>query len=287
MVSRQLIVGMPGSGKTTFIAALRHLLNANRVPTALVFDGFTDSERHLNRLEERWLACEEVDHTPAISNAWPILRLKDTATGNTASIAIPDISGEAFRQIAVTGRCRRSIYEAMVESSGLLLFTNADQATDNTMIVDEVRLAGELGGDEIGGGADDVGAPASFDPEKMPEETNLVELLQVMNRRPLSPSQRLLAVMVSAWDVVQATNVEPEEWLMMNRPMLWRYATSNPDLWPLRVYGVSAQGGKFPAQRVELQALEPSLRIKMIGPEATQHDLTVPIHWVLGALPVV
>lgn len=194
MVSRQLIAGMPGSGKTTFIAALRHLLNANRVPTSLVFDGFTDSEKHLNRLEEKWLACEEVDHTPAISNAWPTLRLKDTATGNTASIAIPDISGEAFRQIAVTGRCRRSIYEAMVESSGLLLFTNADRATDNTMIVDEVRLAGELGADEMGGGADDVGAPASFDPEKMPEETNLVELLQIMNRRPLSSSQRLLAV---------------------------------------------------------------------------------------------
>ena len=89
MVSKQLIAGMPGSGKTTFIAALRHLLNASRVPTSLVFDGFTDSEKHLNRLEERWLACEEVDHTPAISNAWPILRLKDTATGNGASIAIP------------------------------------------------------------------------------------------------------------------------------------------------------------------------------------------------------
>ena len=287
MVSRQLIAGMPGSGKTTFIAALRHLLNASRIPTSLVFDGFTDSEKHLNRLEEKWVACEEVDHTPAISNAWPILRLKDTATGNAASIAIPDISGEAFRQIAATGRCRRSIYEAMVESSGLLLFTNADRATDNTMIVDEARLAEELGGDEMGGGAGDVGAPASFDPEKMPEETNLVELLQVMNRRPLSSRQRLLAVIVSAWDVLQPTDVEPEAWLRMNRPMLWRYATSNPDLWTLRVYGVSAQGGSFPAQREKLQVLEPSHRIQVIGPGASPHDLTVPIHWVLGGLPVV
>ena len=150
MITSQLIAGMPGSGKTTFIAALRHILNANRVQTSLVFDGFADSEGHLNRLEERWLACEEVDHTPARSNAWPILRLKDAATGNTASVAIPDVSGEAFRQIAATGRCRRSIYEAMVESSGLLLFTNADRAPDNTMIVDEARLALELGGDDDG-----------------------------------------------------------------------------------------------------------------------------------------
>ena len=287
MVSRQLIAGMPGSGKTTFIAALRHLLNANRVPTSMVFDGFADSEKHLNRLEEKWLACEEVDRTPAISNAWPILRLKDTATGNTASIAIPDISGEAFRQIAITGRCRRSIYDAMVESSGLLLFTNADRAADNTMIVDEVGLAGELGGDEVGGGGDDMGGAARFDPEQMPEETNLVELLQVMNRRPLASRQRLLAVMVSAWDVLQSTNVEPEEWFQMNRPMLWRYTTSNPDLWTLRVYGVSAQGGKFPAQREKLQVLEPSRRIQVIGREVKEHDLTAPIHWVLGGRPVV
>ena len=115
MVSRQLIAGMPGSGKTTFIAALRHLLNANRVPTSLVFDGFTDSEKHLNRLEERWLTCEEVDHTPAISNAWPILRLKDTATGNTASIEIPDISGEAFRHIASVDRSFRALRLRLIE----------------------------------------------------------------------------------------------------------------------------------------------------------------------------
>ena len=69
--------------------------------------------------------------------------------------------------------------------------------------------------------------------------------------------------------------------------MLWRYSTSNPDLWTLRVYGVSAQGGKFPAQRVELQALEPSLRIKMIGPEATQHDLTVAYSLGPRCVPVV
>ena len=50
------------------------------------------------------------------------------------------------------------------------------------------------------------------------KKTNLVELLQVMNRRPLSPSKRLLAVMVSAWDVVQPTDVNPEEWLRSEPP---------------------------------------------------------------------
>ncbi len=50
-MKRQLIVGMPESGKSTFIAALRHLLLSGAVSTELELTGLSDEERHLNSLE--------------------------------------------------------------------------------------------------------------------------------------------------------------------------------------------------------------------------------------------
>ena len=280
MTSKQLIVGVSGSGKTTFIAALRHLLLARKVQTMLSLDRLADSERHLNRLEERWVQCQKMDHTPLNSNAWVVFHLKDRLTGDVTLVEVPDLSGEAFRQIAATGHCKRALYEAMAEVSGVLLFTNADRPTDRLLIYEESQVADALGEHETESSTE-LGAQEPFAPEKMPEEVQLVEVLQSMNRRPLRPRKRFLAVLVSAWDVV-SPNVSPCEWIKKNRPMLWRYATSNPEFWTVRYYGVSAQGGELPGQRDELlRASEPSDRVRVVGPEVAEHDLTTPIAWIL------
>ena len=280
MTSKQLIVGVSGSGKTTFIAALRHLLVAQKVETMLSLDRLADSEGHLNRLEERWVQCQKMDRTPLNSNAWVVFHLKNRLTGDITLVEVPDLSGEAFRQIAATGYCNRAIHEVMAEVSGVLLFTNADRPSDRLLIDDESQVADALGEDEVESSTE-LGAQGPFAPEKMPEEVQLVEVLQSMNRRPLRPRKRLLAVLVSAWDLVSA-NFSPNEWIKKNRPMLWRYATSNPEFWTVRFYGISAQGGELPTQRDELlRASEPSDRIRVVGPETKEHDLTTPIAWIL------
>ena len=250
MTSKQLIVGVSDSGKTTFIAALRHLLVANKVETILCLDRLADSEGHLNHLEERWVQCEKMDRTRLRSNAWVEFHMKNRSTGDTTSVVVPDLSGEEFRQIAASGRCKRTIHEAIVEASGLLLFTNVNRPQDRLLIDDEAQIAGGLGEDESGA-LTDLGAQQPFDPEKMPEEVQLVEVLQIMNRKPLQPRKRLLAVLLSAWDLVTA-NANPDGWLRNNRPMLWRYLTSNEDYWTVRIYGISAQGGELPECRDEL-----------------------------------
>ena len=253
---------------------------AQKVETMLSLDRLADSERHLNRLEEHWVQCQKMDHTPLNSNAWVAFHLKNRLTGDITLVEVPDLSGEAFRQIAATGHCKQAIHEAMAEVSGVLLFTNADRPSDRLLIDDESQVADALGEDEVESSME-LGAQEPFAPEKMPEEVQLVEVLQSMNRRPLRPRKRFLAVIVSAWDLVSA-NLNPNEWLRKNRPMLWRYATSNPDFWTVRIYGVSAQGGELPRQQDELlRASEPSDRVQVVGPEAREHDLTTPIAWIL------
>jgi hypothetical protein len=123
----------------------------------------------------------------------------------------------------------------------------------------------------------------SFKSSEIPEEAKLVELLQAMNRHPMKAKARRLAVVISAWDVVRVEESEdPPVWLERHRPMLSQYLLHNSDTWDVRVYGVSAQGGEIPREQADLRKIQtPGERIKILGPDASGHDLTMIVHWLM------
>lgn len=300
-----LVVGMPNSGKSTFIAALRHLLVADEVAIDLCSVELSENESHLNRLENRWLDCEEMERTKPATEGWVELKVQDKRTSEQLTLHIPDLRGEAFEQPACIGQCDADLFGALAEADGILLFTNADREDDTLLIDDLIDILGQdgLDDDECGeapeaahdssgesaGGIDE--SPVEpvenpFKPEKMPEEVKLVEFLQVANRRPLAGRPRKLAVILSAWDVVTqngtAEGVTPQYWFETRRPMLAQFIAANADLWDARVYGVSAQGGKLPQDKGTLKQVRvPSERIKIVGHGAAAHDLSAPLRWML------
>lgn len=211
-MKQQLIVGMPSSGKSTFIGALRHLLVANEVETELELTELADDERHVNRLENDWLECREFQRTKPATEGWVEFRVRNRKTGAEASLSIPDLRGETFEQPLCSGRCQQPVYEALSAADGLLLFTNADRADDSGLISD----LNDLIGDEP---AEPSIPAAKFNPDDMPEEIKIVELLQMVNRRPLRGRRRRIAIIVSAWDVVPKGS-EPLQWFSQRRPVL-------------------------------------------------------------------
>lgn len=263
---------MPGSGKSTYIAALRHLLVAQVVPTELQLTGLADEERHLNRLESEWLRCEEVDRTKPATEGWVELHVRNRNSELASTLTIPDLRGETFEQPLCAGTCHPDLYEAVKRSDALLVFTNADREDDATMIADL--------GDLLSPAHHDGEASTLFRPEDMPEEAKLVEFLQMANRRPFRAKRRKLAIAISAWDVVSA-EMTPDHWFAENRPMLDQFLHHNNALWQTRFYGVSAQGGRLPRDRRKLgQIKEASRRIKLVGHGADPHDLTAPLNWL-------
>jgi GTPase SAR1 family protein len=269
----QLIVGMPASGKSTFIAALRHILVADECPSALELVALADNETHLNRLEREWLQCQVIDRTKPSSEGWVEFNVRDRLSGIESVLRMPDLRGEAFEQPACIGKCDPRVHDVLVSSDGILLFTNADRSDDSVLISD-------LG--DLFAGEGDVQPPPKFIPENMPEEVKVVEFLQVANRRPRRSKQRRLAVLISAWDVV-GNAPDPAEWLMQHRPMLEQFLRTNPELWETRVYGVSAQGGRLPDDRLRLEGIAcPTSRISVVGHGAGNHDLTAPIRWLMS-----
>jgi len=273
-MTRQLIVGMPESGKSTFIAALRHLLLSGTISTELTLTRLADEERHLNDLETDWLELKEVQRTKPATEGWVEFHVKDAASGTESVLLVPDLRGETFEQPACSGLCQDHLYEAVIDASGIALFTSAEREDDALMISDLGDLLddrGEVAFNEAG----------SFDPYGMPEEVKIVEFLQMANRRPLLPKRRRVALMASAWDVIPSGRT-PEAWLTEKRPMLAQFLQYNPELWDLRVYGVSAQGGRLPQDRKRLKSMKPAERIRIVGHGAKPHDLTAPLRWLAG-----
>lgn len=273
---RQLIVGMPASGKSTFIAALRHLLIADEVATELELTTLSDDESHVNALEADWLACREVQRTKTATEGWVEFRVRNRATGAEAVLSVPDLRGETFEQPLCAGRCNRELYDALGDADALLLFTNADRPDDASLISDFNDMLDDV---ELSAGRKQK--PVPFDPMAMPEEAKIIEFLQMANRRPLRQRLRRIGIVISAWDVVSG-GVTPEEWFAEHRPMIDQFLSNNADLWELRLYGVSAIGGKLPRDRKKLDRMKPSERIILVGEQTAAHDLTSPLSW-LGA----
>jgi Double-GTPase 1 len=303
-MNRKLVIaGMPESGKSTFIAALRHLLVSQDVPTALVATRLSDAEKHLNRLENEWIACEKVERTKQTVEEWVSLFVRREDDLAEAEIVVPDFSGEAFRRPAATGHCSTAVAAMLLDIDGMLLFTNADRGVDDVRIEqfadlladdnalrDVNAVPGDMPARDDAPAKRDASRPngtepddsVAFDPRNMPEEPLLVEMLQILNRPPRAPKERMIAIVVSAWDEVDESDLAPEDWLKRNRPMVWQYLRSNTALWKVRVYGVSAQGGRLPQDKEALQGKVPGHRVQIIGYGARPHDLTAPIEWLMA-----
>ena len=93
-----LLVGLPESGKTTFVAALWHVIASREVEGALALEILDAPTDHLNELRGRWLRFEETFRTS--SNAEKIATIKIRAgEGNTTTdIVIPDLAGESIQR---------------------------------------------------------------------------------------------------------------------------------------------------------------------------------------------
>lgn len=279
MTSQQhSIIGLPGSGKTTFLAALWHLLDAGEVSSKFVLDKLVGDHTHLNAIVDAWRKCEEVPRTSMAAEARVSIHVKEAATGKQAILHFPDFSGESFEHQLSSRSCTQEYIDGLEGPGGILLFVTADRPSDGMSIVDVAQM---------GAGSMVVELPEThieWSSELVPAQVNLVELLQFLQRRPFSRTVRRVAVVVSAWDVVQEPRLEPGQWLCRELPFLYQFLISNSSSFVFEVYGVSAQGGNVKsARRRELAQQTPSTRIQCVGFNTDPHDLTSPIAWLMSS----
>lgn len=281
-----VIIGLPSSGKTTFLAALWHLINARDVPTKLRFGGLRVGDAtHLNAIASRWRDAKVQERTAVTGTRLVTMNLLDE-TDLPVRVTFPDTPGEAYRQMWEDRDCDPQI-AAAISAGGVLLFVHADNIRAPQWVVDEVALSRALG---LEIPADNEVAP--WHARLAPTQVQLVDLLQLLRTAPLDAGPRRLAIMLSAWDKAAEEGLTPDAYLAAKLPLLSQYLRRSSDGWKYEVFGVSAQGGDYDPADEELppvpeaEALrkldQASTRIRLVGAHAETHDLTVPLEWVIG-----
>ncbi len=299
-------MGLPESGKTTFLAALWHLLTNKKVLVRLSLEKLAAEEAtYLRAIATRWTQAKKQERTVHSGNRTVKLTLKSEG-GDVFDLTFPDIAGEAFSQMWEMRECTTEVADAL-RAAGVLLFIHVDKIKSPGWIADDAALAEGL--DAAPAEADVDAAPhapaeapaeaagegktdgtVNWKPESSPTQVQLVDMLRCLQVPPLNVGPRKLAVVLSAWDKVEDEEVSPEQFLELHLPLLHQYLTHGLTAgWSHRTFGVSAQGAEYDvvggapsAEADRMRDMElPSQRIKVVVGDTISHDLTEPVNWLL------
>src|SRR5260221_701520 len=119
--NRVLLIGLPGTGKTSFLAALWYLVQHPQIASRLRLDRLDGDSKHLNKISDAWASYEPVPHTQMDSETEVFMILKD-GTGKTLTLAFPDMSGESFNLQWTTRQFTEGYDKFLQTASGGILF---------------------------------------------------------------------------------------------------------------------------------------------------------------------
>ncbi|QIT30728.1 TRAFAC clade GTPase domain-containing protein [Raoultella terrigena] len=271
------IIGMPGSGKTTYLAALWHLLTSNEVNSKFILNRLVGNRVYLDKIADLWQKCEEVPRTSLAAETKVSIDVKESHTGKNALLNFPEFSGESFELQIASRKCKKDYVEGLNGDGGILLFVTADKITDGLSIRDVAPVNQSQNITEV------TDEHTEWDHKMVPSQVSLVELLQFLQNKPFKIVNRKLSIIISAWDVVEAQSLSPLKWLEREYPLLFQFLMNNRDYFNFRIFGISAQGGDVTSDsRNELALKVPSKRITCIGEDTEPHDLTSPIAWLMS-----
>ena len=139
-----VILGLPSSGKTTYLAALWHLVLERDVETRLKFDRLRKGDNtYLNKIALRWRSATIQERTSISGGGLVSMDLK-AVTGDIVNITFPDLPGEAYRDMWETRTCTNEVGEAL-QVPYVLLFIHGDNIAAPLWVIEEAELTRRMG----------------------------------------------------------------------------------------------------------------------------------------------
>ncbi len=280
-----LLLGLPNTGKTTFIAALWYYVRSDAATKSLILNSLEKGEHeYLNKISMEWLSFEKVPRTnPGVIE--PVLmNLKNVKTGEIILLDIPDFSGEIFREHFDNREWSKELFELFDEIVGTLIFINPnDHKNRPALVSDAIEAAAILG--EVPPLINDLSKLIPWDSTHTSNQVKLVEHLQMISYYKDEILPMKIGIIISAWDKVEdikEPKVYPEEWLKLHLPLLYQYLTTNQSNFICEYFGISAQGVDYDDKDGinELFDVPAEDRICVKQGNNIFNDIAQPISWV-------
>lgn len=287
---RFVILGLPASGKTTFLAAFWHLMDSAEVECALTLDTVEGDLSYLNMIAEAWRTFKKVPRTSQVGDMDVAINVRSTVNSEKAKLIFPDLGGETFDTQVETRRCKQDFVDGFSDDDGIMLFVSANTKEDYLSVVElNDRLPPDEGTDLAEVAQDEKNeAEKSSDlvewaPKMLPEQVRIVQILTDLLRQPFFWRRRRLAFIISAWDLVEPSDRLPMDWLETNLPLVHQFLMSNKQAFETKIFGVSAQGFDLADEKAVNNASvdDPSKRINIVAEDSSGCDLSAPIVWLM------
>lgn len=277
-VKKCFIMGLPEAGKTTYLAALWYVLNDTK-DSSLKIKQYTGDHSYLVDISKKWANIEEIPRTKPEFEKQSIELLLVNNQNENVALAFPDLSGESFQHQYEKREVKIEHAEFIKDSSGVLLFIHPDKIKE-PWLISEVPACLREGKSE-----EDKRESKPRNPiEDDPTQVQLVELLQFLTY--IRSDQTIqMCIIISAWDKVEAINpeIKPEILIKEKMPLLWQYVKSNPEIFNVTYFGISAQGDELKESEKLLEYTNPSDRIKVIDKDGNKSkDIALPISWIMS-----
>ena len=277
MEKKCFIAGMPGAGKTTYIAALWDIIKRNGGGLELQFSTSPENTSYLNEIWEYWVSMKKIERskTPAPDNI--TINVKKTAVNEELALEIPDFMGEQFQKI-IDHTLPDTIKKWIEQSDRMLYLINNLNDTLKDDIEDEDAQSSE----EKDRNKEREEA-LRLAPEKMMQASqNMMVLKYIYNHAKM----KKVAVGLSAWDVKMTGGKTPEEFLKHRSPALYNFIKLHFN--ECVFFGVSAQGFDYKdtaAKANEMQEkTRKSNRAFIVFDKETDPspDLTKPLNYLIS-----
>lgn len=300
------MLGLPESGKTSFLAAFVYYIDAEIEEKRLTQSSLSSNTSYISMIRQSWLKVNKPERTKTSAsrnkNTTAEVYLLDKITRENITLLIHDNFGEAYESQFIHRFLDSDYVDMIRDSSGMILFIHPETIKYPTLIEDlqpafnmEEEVNNMFEGDEEGGlesppqnRADEssVEQIAPFQIEETPTAVVLVDILDAnisfVRQKPVD-----LAVVISAWDVVSASpeEISPLKWIELNLPLLYQYLVSNREIINFKTFGISAVGGDLSNMEVAeaLRKLnEPMDRVIIVEDETTHKNIASPLEWIVN-----
>lgn len=266
MVTKFFIVGLPESGKTTFLGALAFTLtNSLSGKNKYEIDKINEFE-YMNGLADVWSSCENIGRTNNGIYEKTTLYLKNQC-GDAIELIIPDQSGEEFERVISSREMTQVMYDDIINCDKILVFINPNTMSKDMMINDisEEFRDGKNKNNEI------------TNKNNVHEQVKYVMLLQDIAKVRKSATD--IKIIISAWDAYAYEGC-PRDLLKSKVPLVWQYLSANEGSYNCEYWGISAQGGNLDEENVKSKLLDydnPVERIIVVEQNNREksHDLTM------------